>query len=89
MTTEFLETKAVDRAVYSFYFKAVGVQITVYILLLNIIQQALSIGTNVWLSEWSDDPQAGEVKLRKISGAFFPRSLLPSPSFRAIGACAG
>ena len=66
MTTEFMETKAVDRAVYSFYFKAVGVQITVYILLLNIVQQALAIGTNVWLSEWSDDPQAGEVKLRNI-----------------------
>ena len=66
MTTEFLETKAVDKAVYSFYFKAVGVQITVYILLLNIIQQALSIGTNVWLSEWSDDPEAGEVKVRNI-----------------------
>ena len=66
MTTEFLETKAVDRAVYSFYFKAVGVQITVSILLLNIAQQALSIGTNVWLSEWADDPEAGEVKVRNI-----------------------
>ena len=66
MTTEFLETKAVDRAVYSFYFKAVGVPITVYILLLNITQQALSIGTNVWLSEWSDDPQAGQVKVRNL-----------------------
>ena len=66
MTSEFLETKAVNKAVYSFYFKAVGLQITVYILLLNIIQQALSIGTNVWLSEWSDDPKAGEVKMRNI-----------------------
>ena len=66
MTTEFLETKAVDRAVYFFYFKAVGVAITVYILLLNIAQQALSIGTSVWLSRWSDDPEAGEVRLRNL-----------------------
>ena len=66
MTTEHVETKAVEKAVYFFYFKAVGIQVALMILCLNVVQQALSIGTNVWLSEWSDDPDAGETKVRNL-----------------------
>ena len=66
MTTEFVETKAVDKTVYFFYFKAVGYKVTIVILFLNIIQQVLSIGTNVWLSQWADDPEAAETKTRNI-----------------------
>ena len=66
MTTEHVETKAVDSAVYFFYFKAVNLKLAFLILILNIVQQALSIGTNVWLSQWADDPDAGETKARNI-----------------------
>ena len=66
MTTEHVETKAVEKTVYFFYFKAVGIQVALMILGLNVVQQALSIGTNVWLSEWSDDPDAGETKVRNL-----------------------
>lgn len=66
MTTEFVETQAVDKAVYTFYFRAVGFKIALIIFILNIIQQVLSIGTNVWLSEWADDPEAAETKTRNM-----------------------
>ena len=66
MTTEFVETKAVDKTVYTFYFRAVGLKVALIIFILNIVQQVLSIGTNVWLSQWADDPKAGETKTRNI-----------------------
>ena len=66
MTTEHVETTSVERAVYGFYFKAVGVQVALWILFLNILQQAISIGTNVWLSTWSDDPDAGQSSVRDM-----------------------
>ena len=61
-----METKAVSSAVYSFYFKAVGIAAVVNIFIFNIITQGFSIGTNVWLSEWSDDPDAAETSTRNL-----------------------
>ena len=66
MTSEYVETKAVDKAVFFFYFKAVGIQVTIWIVILNILQQGLTIGTNVWLGEWSDDPDSAETKVRNM-----------------------
>ena len=63
---ERVETKAVNSAVYSFYFKAVGIAAVVNIFIFNIITQGFSIGTNVWLSEWSDDPDAAETSTRNL-----------------------
>ena len=63
---ERVETKAVTSAVYSFYFKAVGLLAVVTIFLFNIITQGFSIGTNVWLSRWSDDPDAAETNTRNL-----------------------
>lgn len=66
MTREKLETKSVTTEVYGFYFKSVGIISVIAIFILSIITQILSIGTNVWLSEWSDDPDSAEPKVRNV-----------------------
>ena len=66
MSKETLQTKAVEFEVYSFYFKAVGLMSVSVIFLLSVITQVLSIGTNVWLSAWSDDPRASETGVRNM-----------------------
>ena len=63
---EKVETRAVEMAVYAFYFNAVGLVAVFSIFLLNIISQACSIGTNVWLSAWSDDPNSAETATRNM-----------------------
>lgn len=42
-------------AVYSHYLKSIGVTLSVTTILLNMVFQAFSIGSNIWLSEWSND----------------------------------
>ena len=66
MSKETLETRAVDIQVYNYYFKAVGIASVSTIFLLSIATQALTIGTNVWLSAWSDDPRASETAVRNM-----------------------
>ena len=63
---EKVETRAVEMAVYAFYFNAVGLVAVFSIFLLNVISQACSIGTNVWLSAWSDDPNSAETATRNM-----------------------
>ena len=63
---EKVETRAVEMAVYAFYFNAVGLVAVFSIFLLNVISQACSIGTNVWLSAWSDDPNSAETGTRNM-----------------------
>ena len=63
---EKVETRAVEMAVYAFYFNAVGLVAVFSIFLLNIVSQACSIGTNVWLSAWSDDPNSAETGTRNM-----------------------
>ena len=63
---ERVETNSVEKAVYSFYFSAVGIISVISIFILNIFTQGFSIGTNVWLSEWSDDPTSAEVSRRNM-----------------------
>ena len=71
MTKERLETKAVALHIYTFYFKAVGVSTVLIVILLSIASQGLSVGTNVWLSEWSDDPDSAEVSVRNFYLAIY------------------
>ena len=52
---EHMETKAVDIEVHKFYFYSIGVKMIVFIVFLNIIQQALVAYTSVWLKQWTED----------------------------------
>nr|CAD7454509.1 unnamed protein product [Timema tahoe] len=47
------ETGNVRWPVYSHYLRCIGLQLSVATLLFNIVFQIFSIGSNVWLSEWS------------------------------------
>ena len=71
MTEERVETKAVTFDIYAFYFRAVGVPTVIMIILFSIASQGLTIGTNVWLSEWSDDPDAAVVSVRNLYLAIY------------------
>lgn len=66
MTLEKVETNAVANAVYRFYFNSVGILAVITIVLLSIMTQGLTIGTNVWLSVWSDDPDSAEASIRNV-----------------------
>lgn len=46
---------------YKHYLKSIGLTLSIATIILNIIFQAFSIGSNIWLSEWSTDPMAANV----------------------------
>ena len=66
MVTEKVETKAVKRAVYMKYAKSVGVCAVVAIFILQTFDQAFTIGTNLWLAKWSDDPNSAVPEVRDL-----------------------
>ena len=66
MTKEKLETKSVNIDVYTFYFNTVGILSVVAIFILALVTQVLTIGTNVWLSVWSDDPDSAVPSVRDL-----------------------
>ncbi|KRT79870.1 ABC transporter ATP-binding protein [Oryctes borbonicus] len=49
------ETGSVKWEVYKHYLKSIGVFLTCSTLLLNLVFQGFSIGSNVWLTVWSGD----------------------------------
>nr|XP_008197283.1 PREDICTED: multidrug resistance-associated protein 1 isoform X1 [Tribolium castaneum]XP_008197292.1 PREDICTED: multidrug resistance-associated protein 1 isoform X1 [Tribolium castaneum] len=49
------ETGSVKWIVYKHYLKSIGVFLTVATILLNMLFQGFSIGSNVWLGVWADD----------------------------------
>ncbi|GJQ88360.1 hypothetical protein Trydic_g8622, partial [Trypoxylus dichotomus] len=49
------ETGSVKWEVYKHYLKSIGVFLTCSTLLLNLVFQGFSIGSNVWLTIWSGD----------------------------------
>ncbi|KAL0267499.1 UNVERIFIED_CONTAM: hypothetical protein PYX00_009752 [Menopon gallinae] len=49
------ETGSVKWKVYSHYLKSIGVSLSLATIIMNILYQAFSIGSNVWLGEWSSD----------------------------------
>ncbi|XP_049833464.1 multidrug resistance-associated protein 1-like [Schistocerca gregaria] len=53
--TEKPEIGSVKWAVYSHYLKAVSIFLSLATILFNVLYQAFSIGTNFWLSVWSND----------------------------------
>ncbi|KRF85619.1 multidrug resistance-associated protein 1 isoform X9 [Drosophila virilis] len=53
--TEKSQTGGVDFAVYKHYIKSVGIFLSVATLVLNFVFQAFQIGSNLWLTQWSND----------------------------------
>ncbi|XP_017782317.1 PREDICTED: multidrug resistance-associated protein 1 isoform X1 [Nicrophorus vespilloides] len=49
------ETGSVKWSVYKHYLMSIGLGLTVITLLLNMVFQGFSIGSNMWLSKWSTD----------------------------------
>lgn len=59
--------------VYKHYLKSIGWTLALATILLNIIFQGFSIGSNIWLSKWSTDNRSSEEYWRNIylGGNFF------------------
>ncbi|XP_058792378.1 multidrug resistance-associated protein 1 isoform X9 [Phymastichus coffea] len=53
--TEKAETGSVKWKVYSHYLKSIGWFLALSTIIMNAVFQSFSIGSNMWLSEWSDD----------------------------------
>lgn len=53
--TEKTETGSVSWAVYKHYIQSIGIGISLATILLNMVFQGFSIGSNVWLGVWADD----------------------------------
>lgn len=53
--TEKAETGSVKWDVYKHYLKSIGWTLSIATVILNIVFQSFSIGSNVWLSAWSND----------------------------------
>lgn len=53
------EVGSVKWEVYKHYLKSIGITLSVVTIVLNIVFQAFSIGSNLWLSKWSSDKNAG------------------------------
>ncbi|XP_043188281.1 multidrug resistance-associated protein 1-like isoform X3 [Amphibalanus amphitrite] len=49
------ETGKVQLAVYWYYMKSVGVFLTMLTFMLYVAAQACSVGSNIWLSNWTED----------------------------------
>ncbi|XP_036328974.1 multidrug resistance-associated protein 1 isoform X2 [Rhagoletis pomonella] len=80
--TEKSETGGVQLAVYKHYIKSVGIFLSLATLILNFVYQAFSIGSNLWLTQWSNDKRVeNDTSLRDmylgVYGAFgFGQALL-------------
>lgn len=53
------EVGSVKWEVYKHYLKNIGLMLSLATVVLNIVFQGFSIGSNIWLSQWSVDQSAG------------------------------
>lgn len=49
------ETGGVDWSVFKHYIKSIGYSLAITTLVMNIVYQGFSIGSNLWLTKWSND----------------------------------
>ena len=63
---EKIETKPVNRAVYWYYGRAVGIFTIIITFALSTLNQVFSVSTNLWLAKWSDDPNSAEPNVRDL-----------------------
>ena len=61
-TNEHVETHSVGMKVYFFFLKAFGLKNVIFLIIASILQTALGIGSDAWLSYWSDIATENEVK---------------------------
>lgn len=52
------ETGSVKWPVYKHYLRSIGMVLSIATILLNMLFQGFSIGSNIWLSRWSTDQRA-------------------------------
>lgn len=52
------ETGSVKWPVYKHYFRSIGMVLSISTILLNLLFQGFSIGSNIWLARWSTDERA-------------------------------
>ena len=52
MVDEKVETSAVKKDVYFYYARAVGISVAIGTLILQVVNQGFSLGTNFWLAKW-------------------------------------
>lgn len=57
--TEKSETGSVKWDVYKHYLKSIGWTLSIATVILNMVFQSFSIGSNIWLAEWATDKNAG------------------------------
>lgn len=53
------EVGSVKWDVYKHYLKSIGIGLSVATIILNLVFQGFSIGSNIWLSRWATDKNAG------------------------------
>jgi ATP-binding cassette, subfamily C (CFTR/MRP), member 1 len=58
--TERAEVGGVKWSTYIYYAKSVGFAATAVSITFYVIYQGFSVGSNIWLSAWSDDPRASD-----------------------------
>lgn len=71
---EKMEIGGVKWAVYTYYARSIGLLFSAGTFLLYLIYQGFSLGSNIWLSEWSTDPLANtDISVRNmyLGGLFF------------------
>lgn len=51
------ETGSVKWEVYKHYLKSIGVFLSIMTIVLNVLFQGFNIGSNIWLSIWSEDKE--------------------------------
>ncbi|KAF0310803.1 Multidrug resistance-associated protein 1 [Amphibalanus amphitrite] len=54
-TIQVKSSRLVQLAVYGYYMKSVGVFLTMLTFMLYVAAQACSVGSNIWLSNWTED----------------------------------
>ncbi|XP_069171929.1 multidrug resistance-associated protein 1 isoform X6 [Procambarus clarkii] len=52
------ETGKVSFGVYGYYIRAIGVLSASFTIIFYVLSQACTVGSNVWLTAWSQDPKA-------------------------------
>lgn len=57
--TEKSETGSVKWDVYKHYLKSIGWTLSIATVILNMVFQSFSIGSNIWLAQWANDESAG------------------------------
>lgn len=57
--TEKSETGSVKWDVYKHYLKSIGWTLSIATVILNMVFQSFSIGSNIWLAQWATDKNAG------------------------------